>query len=378
MTEEQIYKDFITWAGKTWWELPESEHLLPMIRANYSPEEAAFLTGFPHGAIRLEDLVDLKGRSSNELDPLLNELCRKGMVYKAVRGDSVHYRLNDTFFVFLRASYWPGGKDERSLKTAPAVNKYFMDNWFEQYSQVHHRGLRILPIAQTIQDDRTIIPYEDAVKVVDGFEFYAVSTCPCRHRHNLDPDMPECPHPTEVCLHFDELGRYTVENQLGREITREETLEILKKAADSGLVHGISNWKVKPDTICNCCSCCCMWLESYHKLGHSKSLDASNYCVEINPETCRACGLCLKRCPMDALQLHYSAQAKNKFFKAPVVDPEVCLGCGVCSHKCPTRSLILRRREKITEPPETVRNYMQGYITDRTASKKNVSSYMQK
>ena len=24
MSEEQINKDFIAWAGKTWWELPES------------------------------------------------------------------------------------------------------------------------------------------------------------------------------------------------------------------------------------------------------------------------------------------------------------------------------------------------------------------
>lgn len=370
MTEEQIYKNFIDWAGKTWWELPESPYLLPMIKANYTVEEAAFLTGFPHGSTRLEDLVALKCKPLDELDPLLEDLCRKGMIYKVVRDDSRRYRLNDTFFALLRADFWPGGTDERTVKTAAAVNKYFLDNWFEQYKQVHHRGLRTLPIDLTIQDDRTIIPYEDALNVVDGFEYYAVSTCPCRHRHNLDPDLPDCPHPTEVCLHFDALGRFTVGHNLGREITKEETLDILKKAADSGLVHGISTWKEQPDTICNCCSCCCMWLESYHKLGHTKSLDASSYRLEVNPQTCLACGTCLKRCPMDALQLRYSAQARNKYSKAVVVDLDVCLGCGVCVHKCPTRSLALKRKENIQEPPETVRDYMQSYMADRMAAKK--------
>jgi electron transport complex protein RnfB len=365
MTEEQVYRNFITWCSKTWWELPDSEYLVPMITANYSPDEAGFLTGFPHGNTSLEDLAVLKGLSAEELMPLLDELCRKGMIYKAVRGDSVRYRLNDTFFALMRARFWPGETDDQSQKTAAAVNKYFLDNWFDQYNQVHHRGLRTLPIAQTIQDDRTIIPFEDAVKVVEGFVYYSVSTCPCRHRHNLDPDMPDCPHPAEVCLHFDELGRYTVEHNMGREITKEETLEILKKSADSGLVHGISTWKEHPDTICNCCSCCCMWLESYHKLGHSKSLDPSNYLVKVNPESCRACGLCQKRCPMDALQLKYSARTKNKYSKAPVVDPDICLGCGVCVHKCPTQSIVLQRRSEIKKPPVSARDYMQGYRTDR-------------
>jgi hypothetical protein len=36
---------------------------------------------------------------------------------------------------------------------------------------------------------------------------------------------------------------------MGREITKEETLEILKKAADAGLVHGTANHQGKRDTI---------------------------------------------------------------------------------------------------------------------------------
>ena len=51
----------------------------------------------------------------------------------------------------------------------------------------------------------------------------------------------------ENCLHFNELGRYIVKNGLGREITKEETLEILKEAADAGLVHGLQNTEEAPD-----------------------------------------------------------------------------------------------------------------------------------
>lgn len=374
MTREEIYEKFIAWLGRTWWELPESEHLRPMIMANYTPEEAEFLTGFPHGSTSLEHLSEITGKKPEELEPVLTELGRKGMIYKSSRGDSVRYRLNDAFFALMRANLWPGWTDERTNRTAPEINKYFMDNWIEQYNEVHHRGLRTLPIARTIKDDRNIISYEDAVKVVDSFEYYTVSTCPCRHRHNLDPDQKDCPHPTEVCLHFDDLGHYIVEHEQGREITKEETLAILKMSADSGLVHGISTWREKPDTICNCCSCCCMWLESFHKLGHKASLDPSNYILEISPESCKACGLCVKRCPMDAIQLKYSDKAGNKFSKAAALDPDLCLGCGVCAHKCPTGSLTLVQRSQIKDPPETARDYMRLYLEDRKAAKAQKSA----
>ena len=362
---EEIYRKFIDWLGRGWWKLPESKSLMPLIMARYTPEEASFLTGMPFTGKSVEELAALKGMEPVELLPRLKEMASQGLVYESIRGESVRYNLNDAFFGILRTGLWHGRKDEATMTMVPHVNDYYYkDGWFDQYADVHLKGLRTLPIARTIEDTREIMPFEDVIKVIDGFEYFSVSTCPCKHKHNLDPDYPDCRHPTEVCLHFDELGRYIVENGLGREITLEETRKILLESADSGLVHGISNSKKGVDTICNCCSCCCIFLEAYHKLGHSRGLDPSNYKVTINPETCKACSLCVKRCPMDALQLRFSPKAGNKYGKAPVVDPDKCIGCGVCAHKCPTDSMKLVRNEAVTEPPETPREYYELYMAD--------------
>jgi NAD-dependent dihydropyrimidine dehydrogenase PreA subunit len=106
-------------------------------------------------------------------------------------------------------------------------------------------------------------------------------------------------------------------------------------------------------------------MEAYHKLGHHKSLDASNYIVAIQAETCKACGLCIKRCPMDALQLKFSAKAKNKYRKSAELEPDLCIGCGVCVHKCPTQSLSLERKETIVDPPTNAREYVMQFMEDR-------------
>ena len=58
---------------------------------------------------------------------------------------------------------------------------------------------------------------------------------------------------------------------------QEETRDILKQAAEAGLVHAISNWQDGADTICNCCQCCCLFFEAHHILKHDKSHDVSNY-----------------------------------------------------------------------------------------------------
>ena len=120
-----------------------------------------------------------------------------------------------------------------------------------------------------------------------------------------------------------------------------------------------------------------MWFLPYQLLGHEKSLDASNYRVKVNAETCKACGLCMKRCPMDALQLKVSKKARNKFGKAAVVNTDLCIGCGVCVQKCPSDSLILELRETTTRPPKGPRDWVMSHFADRDAARAKIKGERQ-
>ena len=107
-----------------------------------------------------------------------------------------------------------------------------------------------------------------------------------------------------------------------------------------------------------------MWFKAYHEFGHGKSLDVSNYLATMNPETCKGCGLCVKRCPMEAITLETSEKANNKVGKLAMLDADLCIGCGVCAYKCPTKSIVLIQRQEVTEPPVNTREFVNRMVKD--------------
>ena len=390
MSEQEIYERLISWLRQSLFALPDAEELLPMIKATYTPEEASLLTGMPLEGMpsagkSLEELAEKKQMDPAELMPRMEAMAKKGLVFRIVVGDTVLYSLNDAFFVDFRSTFWPGSTDERTKAIAPWVNQYYYHGGFEQMRHVRHKGLRTLPIQGTIEDNREIQPYEEAVKVLDQHDYFSVSVCPCRQRKKLDPDFEDSTYPMEVCLHFGRLGRYVDENGMGRQITREEAEEVLRKSAEAGLVHGMFNVQQAPDTICNCDPNDCLMFEAFHKLKHAEGMSPSNYRVRINRETCIGCGLCVKRCPMSALQMEDAPEAKdrvtvlvddekgekqlkNKKGKVSTVDPDLCIGCGVCAIKCPSNSMVLERKEALVDPPKDMNEFAQLFMEDVVAA----------
>jgi NAD-dependent dihydropyrimidine dehydrogenase PreA subunit len=178
---------------------------------------------------------------------------------------------------------------------------------------------------------------------------------------------------SQNCLHFDGLAHYMVDNGLARKITREETKQILRNSMEQGLMLTIANLQQGQDTLCSCCGDCCTWIEGLTKMRHLNAFSNSNYIAYSNSETCSGCGLCVKRCQMDAIKLQDMPAARgratvtreadgkerklvNKTGKIALVDVNMCVGCGICAYKCPTRSLTLKRNAVEHAPPEKLRD----------------------
>ena len=371
MSQNDAHLRLIDWFRTSKIYMPESAELLPLIQTCYTAREAELLTQMPLSLSSIDDLARMKNEDPAVLQEKLDEMAGRGLVYRQTTQGRPKYRLNPLRFVFLRSFFWPGRREADTQAVAPHVTRYYLDGFGDHWKDVQSKGLRAIPIQQTLSDTRAIRPYEDVREVLKNQDRFAVAHCACRERKNTDPGLPDCTHETENCLHFGKLAAYIIENGMGREIRRLERKQILEKATKDGLVQAISNWQEHVDTICNCCQCCCVYFQAFHALKHTESMSPSNYEVHVEAETCKACGTCVKRCPMDALSLETHPNAANKIGKISTLNPERCIGCGVCAYGCPTESLKLLPRKTISDPPLNVLELKQRYTEERAAIRKS-------
>jgi Na+-translocating ferredoxin:NAD+ oxidoreductase subunit B len=355
MSEDQAYLALVDHIRNWIFGMPDAEELLPLLRLLMAEDEAGFLARFPHRPHTAEQLSELLGVPAGELLQTMDPLIRKGLVCEIEGKSAVRYSFTDPIFFVYRMPGWKGETDEFNEKLATISNRYYTNHLAADFRGYPTKGLRAIPVAQTIDDPRSVLPYEDVLQVIDHENFFAVTHCACRHRKNLDPETPSCSHDEHNCLHFGKLAEYIVKYELGRKISREEAIEILKAAADAGLVHGISNMKTGMDTICNCCPCCCIFLERA-KMDLPRGHQPSNYMLSISSETCQACGLCTQRCPVDALTLEGEKLSCNE---------DRCLGCGVCVHTCPTQSLTLRHKTTAQDFPKDMNEIARRFLVER-------------
>ncbi len=217
------------------------------------------------------------------------------------------------------------------------------------------RDLRTIPVSESVSPDSEVMPYESAEEVIKSVRHIAVSDCVCRRMTTLLDKA--CDRPVETCFHFGSSTHYFVENGLGRYITQEEALAILKKGVEAGLVCQLGSSQT-PNALCMCCGCCCAVLMELKK-HYTKSSDLvnSNFFARVDPDECTGCEICIDRCQMNAITVDDVAE----------VDLDRCIGCGLCAVACPTEAIRMYRKDKEKQ-----------FIPERTVMESNMAIYRQR
>jgi len=193
--------------------------------------------------------------------------------------------------------------------------------------------MRTVPVNRSIKPEHNVMSYEKAEELVKDKYNFVVTPCICRKEMNMKDEG--CDKPLDTCISFGHRNNYYLEQGYGRTATRDEVLEILKLADKKGLVLQPSNSK-NISWLCCCCGCCCGILRTLKKYPNPGDFVFSPFYAKGNDQTCSTCGVCLKRCPMDAITL-----LEDKV----EVDRNRCIGCGLCVSTCPTNFLSLHRKE---------------------------------
>lgn len=252
-----------------------------------------------------KELAPLCGKTIEKTTELLLELADAGVCFvNNIEGV-------DTFWY----DTWVPGIMEMMVNNKKNVAKYpQIARAFEAYGRV--RGpktagsfpvgvglMRVIPIEHAIEGETRRASYEEVSKYLNENEIFSVADCSCRTAREA---MGEgCGHLKEdICIQMGHAAEYYIRTKRGRQITREEAFEIIKRAEENGLMHQIPNLdgSGKTHAICNCCGCSCLSLRTASMFINADMV-RSNYVSKVDREKCVACGECVQHCPVNALQL---------------------------------------------------------------------------
>jgi Pyruvate/2-oxoacid:ferredoxin oxidoreductase delta subunit len=348
---------------------PASESLYKILEILFSEEEATKVSLLPIMPFVASEAAKRWGVAELEANKILNELSNKGLLLDMDNKGIQTYVLAPTmagFFEF--ALMRTDGRFDRKI-----LSELFYHYINEEDDFVEKALMQKTPIARTLVHENTIqnkdqaevLDYERATHIIDSASCITVGTCYCRHK--MEHVGKACAAPQDVCLTFNSAAESLSKHNIARKITKEEARAVLDKCVDYGLVQIGDNIQNEVNWMCNCCGCCCEAILAYKKLGYRRKIN-SNFFAQIDEKKCVGCGLCVKKCPVEAIKI---------INKKAVVDSDICIGCGVCQRSCSVKAITIERRKKLVMVPldsfercvinaiET--NKLQNYIFDNYA-----------
>ncbi len=165
-------------------------------------------------------------------------------------------------------------------------------------------GMHVIPVEKEVQASRESMSIEKISYWLQKYDGHlSAGICSCRaSRAMLGEGCTD--DESDWCIQVGDMADYTVETGRAHYITKEEALEILKRAEENGYVHQVTNIDGADHIfdICNCNVKICNALRT-SLLFNTPNMSKSAYTANVKKENCVACGRCVEICPAGALKL---------------------------------------------------------------------------
>lgn len=344
---------------------PEKEDLLEILKENFTPQEAEVALVIPTETIpfepvSVEEIVSHLNIPKDELEKVLSNLAQRGLLYsRRLKDGKMGYALQQFGYGFPQTFFWQGVNTPNAKKMAELVAKYSgKEQLHEAYGKTKTKAFRYVPATPSFEpESHAIFPFEMMEELIQKVQRIALVHCPCRATAQLI-GKKRCDHSLENCIKYDELAEYLIEKGIGKEISKQEALDIIKKSEEAGLVHMVDNAREGIKHTCHCCGCCCWNVGTIRRKKIPRDVLMATYFLrETNQERCTGCGACVDICPVNVIKM------EGDF---PLVDKEWCIGCGVCAVPCPASAVKLVRKSDAI-PPKDFKELHSEILRERTS-----------
>jgi electron transport complex protein RnfB len=338
---EDVFKKLAVHLDNTPSGYPETESgvELRILKQLFTEEEAKLTLNLILMPETPEVVAQRAGKTSEEIEPMLIEMGRKGLIIHNSR-DGV----NTFMLLHFVVGIWEYQVNRLTKELIKDFNEYVPHLIKNQYKNKTQQ-LRVVPVAKSVNTQMHIMAYEQVEEIINSQSKILVAPCICRKEHEMMDKG--CDKIKETCLIFGS-GAYIYEGRgIGRTISKQEALDIVKEGVAQGLVPQPSNAK-KPINICLCCSCCCQILKNIKNFEAPAKIVSSNFQAMVVADECTGCEACEEICPMDAIEMNEDSIAN--------VNTDRCIGCGLCVTVCDFDAMALKNKENIEriEPPANI------------------------
>ncbi len=350
--------------------IPVTKELLRCFDVAVTPEENDFLLRIGTEPLTYEQISAFSELPDESFRTFLEKICRKGLIWtRYTEKGEEHFVLASILVGWFEVFLSDGSDAPEKKEFARRVDELFRSwgkfnvfsirniwNFQTSISRAHRRVVIpqekgekkrvVLDVQQPIKtSDTKIYPTSSVREIIERYgdaDRIAVVHCFCRQWRKFSGEACRFEQPSESCIVLGDFTKYAVNYGIGRYISKEEALKIIKEVQEKGAVHQVfherEDLRLPEIAICNCCWDCCGILGSYNR-GLLPMRMRSYYLAQIADESsCTGCGTCVKYCP------NRSVAVENKKSR---IDEARCIGCGQCELQCPENviELIYKERE---------------------------------
>jgi len=303
-----------------------------ILKKLYTPDEADICLKLKTVPEEAAAIAGRHGLDEDELAEKLEDMAKRGLVFRVREGDKPLYHAYQFFIGILDAQI-----NRADAELADLMKEYFPALAATRLS-LPIKQMRVVPVAKTVEAKTAVQTYNRFREMIKEDDLIAVAPCLCRQMRQTKGR--ECEHTHETCLSFGEHAQFYIDNGVARRISKDELLKLLDLAEEEGLVINTNNAQ-EVSIVCCCCSCCCGVLNGLKKLPKSSLVVNTFYQAKIDPDICSACGDCLDRCPIGSIKEDGEVMQASQ---------DKCIGCGLCVTICPEEAISLEDRPEAKTP----------------------------
>jgi len=332
---------------------------IQILKSLFSPREAEIainLSALPEHLSKIHKRIKKKGIviSSEELEDLLDDLVEKG----AIMGggglyDKKHNRKRYSLAMFAIGIFeYQLGRLTKEF--AVLAKNYSHETFYKEFHRNDRAGqLRTIPVEKSLSPEYAAGTYDNIREIIKNkVDKIAILDCVCRQEHDLLEEPCKLSDVRRCCVMFNDRAVRRIEDERGKEVSKEEFYEILNKYQKEGFVLQPQN-NQNPSYMCVCCGCCCGVLSMAKQFPNPAEYYSSDFYAQSNPELCNGCEVCVKRCQMDAITM---------VDEKAIVDLNRCIGCGNCVATCGQKAMTLLKKEKVSDLPKDESSMYRGIM----------------